>query len=193
MSIPAISADEQTVQVDNIILKLDELARGYEEVLAMAKRQLENFEIKEDDWNRLYINVARRVDDWEIAYQLGNRIAQGLEMIADDPNANDPDARMANMITERILERIEIRMRGYMITDAIRSDMDQRFEELKSYYRDRIDDRVETAVRNQFSSEVQNARHQTEALKIMLRSIFGPQLQDLARDAISQATNDNIF
>lgn len=186
MTSTPISTDGQNVQVDNIILKLDELAKGYDEILSLARAQLENFTISEDDWSRIYMNLSRRLDEYTLTAHVVTRLHEGLRSLERDETGT-PEARFAQALASRITNNIASMAKSHLMTDAIREDMDRRFNELRSFYRDRIDERIRDALDSEMRGQARDAMHQRVCLKDLLRDAFGDQLREVAKEIIEEA------
>lgn len=186
MTSTTFSTDGQNVQVDNIILKLDELAKGYDEILSLARAQLENFTISEDDWSRIYINLSRRLDEYTLTTHVVARLHEGLRSLERDETGT-PEARFAFCLTNKITNNIASMAKSHLMTDVIREDMDRRFNELRSFYRDRIDERISDVLDAEMRGQARDAMHQKVLLKDLLRDAFGDQFREVAKEIIEEA------
>lgn len=185
---PAVTVHDNTVQAENILLKLDELAKGYDEVLSMAKTQLENYEITEQDWSRMTIKVARAIDLYDVSVNLGRLLARGMEELDENPDTSSQNADFSRYVTRHILDRLERRVKNYLISEAINEQFSQKFSELRTEVLDLIDHRIQQTVQLSAMQHANKAASDRRILRDLLMTCLGDDLRVLTTKAAQQLT-----
>lgn len=180
-----IDIDDNSVRTGDALLRLDALIEGYEEVLQQARRQLEHFEINDDDWNRLAHKLERVMDYGLLASRLTTRIADTADTIESaqhgqgDPEANHLMTRLLDTLTNRVTERIN----NSLLSHAVRSAVAAATQDL----RDNLETLALQAVEERCSADLrqaqQRAHEQTFHLRQVLVSCMGEELEAMSRRA----------
>ncbi len=177
-----------TVSANEVLMRLDALAKGYEEVLETAKKQLETFEISNDDWNRLADKLNQRIDFYDLAGKFNLRLASALRDVEDDvPN---PDSEGVVRLLDLLTFRIEGRLKP-MITEIV----DDLVREQTRDLRQRIiqdgklaaDELIEYARRQ----ALMETEHQKTALRSLLHHSLGDEFKRLALDAAREVATQS--
>lgn len=177
-----IDSNTNSVRTGDALLRLDALIEGYDEVLQQARRQLEHFEINDDDWNRLANKLERVMDYGLLASRLTTRLADTAESAQhgqDDPEANHLMTRLLDTLTNRVTERIS----NSLLSHAVRSAVAAATQDL----RDNLETLALQAVEERCSADLrqlqQRAREQTFHLRQVLVSCMGEELEAMSRRA----------
>lgn len=185
--ISAVTVHDNTVQAESILLKLDELAKGYEEVLSMARSQLEHYEITEQDWSRLTARVARSIDLWRLGQEFGRLLARGMDELDIDPDSASSDADCARSVTRHMLNRLESRVKDYLISEAINERISRGFSELRNEFLDIIDQRINQTVQLAAMQHAHKAASDRRILRDLLMTCLGDDIRAIANDSVQQA------
>ena len=176
-----IDSNTNSVRTGDALLRLDALIEGYDEVLQQARRQLEHFEINDDDWNRLAHKLERSLDYGLLASRLTTRIADTLDAAhgQGDPEANHLMTRLLDTLTNQVTERIN----NSLLSHAVRSAVAAATQDL----RDNLETLALQAVEERCSADLgqaqQRAHEQTFHLKQVLLSCMGEELEAMSRRA----------
>ena len=186
-----VTVTDNNVHADDIILKLDALATAYDEVLSMAKKQLEDFSISEDDWSRIYERIGRRINYYDLGAVIKNSLVRGFDGMRADPEgeshvANDDDYRFAKALMGRIKHELETAVRSHLVSDAIKLEMDT----VRSEVRSELHALATRAAEDRFAQlcfeQIYTADRQRHLVRELLGSCFGDELKDMIREATNQ-------
>lgn len=180
---------KETVTVNDMILRLDALAEGYEEVLKLAKRQLENFVISDSDWNRLALKVGANLSYHRLSINLAASIHDGLRAIEaketgtwDGTNAHEMNTAGA------VIERLEFTLRKRIIDECLQAEIKRQVEAAVKDIRINVTEAAENAADMKFQNlqrEALDSAYQKEHLiKDLLQSIFRSELQRIAHESV---------
>ncbi|MGA1640942.1 MAG: hypothetical protein ACO4AL_11390 [Steroidobacteraceae bacterium] len=177
-----------TVTANEVLMRLDALVKGYEEVLETAKKQLETFEISSDDWNRLADRVNRNINYYDLSGKLMVRLTRAL--IDIQSGTHNPDNEGAVRMLDLLTHRIEARLKPMIteiVADVVREqtrDLRQRIIQDGRYAADELIERAR-----------QSALHESEAQATALRSIMqralGSELKTLALEAAREVATQS--
>ena len=179
---------DNTVAANDVLMRLDALAKGYEEVLELAKKQLENFEITDHDWGRLADKLNQRIDFYDLTGKINIRLGTALRDI-NDGNAN-PDSEGAARLLDMLTMRIEGRLKA-----AIAETVAETVREQTRDLRQRIiqdgklaaDELIEHARRDALIE----TEHQKTALRSLLHHSLGDEFKRLALEAAREVNADS--
>lgn len=118
-----LQVTDNTVAANDVLLRLDALAKGYEEVLELAKKQLESFEITETDWNRLVEKLDRRIDYFTFAGKFAARMSAALVNMQE--GSDNPDSEAIVRLLDALTHRIEGRLRQLIESEVRAAVVDQ--------------------------------------------------------------------
>lgn len=171
---------DNTVVANDILMRLDALAKGYEEVLELARKQLESFEISENDWNRLTDKLHQRISFYDLAGKFNIRLGSALRDVED--GAPNPDSEGVVRLLDMLTFRVESRLKT-LIAETVAETVSEQTRDL----RQRIiqdgklaaDELIEHA-RRQALIETE---HQKTALRSLLHHSLGDEFKRLALDA----------
>lgn len=192
----ATEVQSNTVTVNDIVLRLDALAQGYEEVLQAAKTQLESFEITESDWNKLSNRLVNKIDYCAAARELAYRIRKACEdtsypanNFTESPNYNY-DSKQFLDILETVATRVIQKIEKDQFCSLIEAAVEERTKELKA----EVKQYAEQAARHMFASlevdEINLARRQRTAMREMLIGAFGQDIKAAVRDILEDERNE---
>ena len=183
-----VTVTDNTVKVDELILKLDSLVSAYDEVLSMAKQQLEQFAISEDDWSRIYERLTRRIDYHDLGAVLRRNLLVGMEWMDLNPgeDSSDPTVVFAKTLITQIRRQLEAAIRDYIVSDTIRDQFNELRAELRHELRTVAVDAAKDAVQAVERDRVRTADGLNELVREMLDRTFGNELKTMVRDAASQ-------
>jgi transcriptional regulator with XRE-family HTH domain len=177
-----------TVTANEVLMRLDALAKGYEDVLETAKKQLETFEISSDDWNRLSDRLSRRIDYYELAGRINIRL--GSALMAIEHGVPNPDSEGVARLLDQLTHRIEGRLNpviAEIVADAVREQTRDLRQRVIQDGRLAADELIERAR--------QSALHESEAQASALRSIMqralGNELKTLALEAAREVATQS--
>lgn len=185
-----VTVTDNTVQADDIILKLDALATGYDEVLSMAKKQLEDFSISEDDWARICERLGRRIDYYYLGTIIRRSLTRGFTRMGvehEEDFANDEDYQFAKTLLQRLRSELELAVKSHLISDAIKLEMDNIRTELRRELRDLAASAAKDELEHICRDQVRTADQQRDLVRQLLTSCFGSELRTMVREATSQA------
>lgn len=194
-AMPAIQLDAtapvttETVTVNDMILRLDALAEGYEEVLKLAKQQLENFEISDSDLNRLAMKLEGHLSYHTLSVGLANALHDGLRVIeAKDAGTWDGSFVHELNIASLVIERLDVVLSKRIINDSLRAEIKRQVEDAVKDVRISIAESAEHAADSKFQTlqlHALNSAYQKEHLiKDLLQSIFHGELQRIAHESV---------
>ena len=186
-----VTVTDNNVHADDIILKLDALATAYDEVLSMAKKQLEDFSISEDDWSRIYERIGRRIDYYDLGTVIKNSLFRGFDGMRTDPEgeshvANDDDYRFAKALMGRIKYELETAVRSHLVSDAIKLEMDTVRSEVRSELHALATRAAEDRFAQLCREQIYTADRQRHLVRELLGSCFGDELKAMIREATNQ-------
>lgn len=190
-----------TVDAAGNLLQYDALLQGYRELLEQAKKQLEDFEITDQDWQRLGSKVARSIDGYFVAAALGHRLRDSLGQLdvdaADLTDEERADRNMLNDLIRQLSSAVLAQLQESVIRDQIRLEfremregLYQQMKELRDSYTDLINSKIEIAIKNKVSDEVASARVQADALETLIQRTFGQQFRRLAKEAAAEVAEE---
>lgn len=179
----------ETVTVNDIILRLDALAEGYEEVLKIAKQQLENFEISDSDWNRLAMKVEANLSYHRLSINLAASIHDGLRAIEARETGTWDGSNAHEMNTAGVvIERLEAVLRKRIVDEYLQAEIKRQVEAAVKDIRINIAESAENAADIKFQTiqrDALNSAYQKEHLiKDLLQSIFRSELQKIAHESV---------
>lgn len=180
-----IQVEGDTVKANDIVLRLDQLAQGYSEVLEMAKQQLENFEISEDDWSRIHAQVARRVDYYDVASAMSGILKDGLCAIEiSGDSAYGTNVVLARQVIHRLRDILLQELKGFLISIEVKEIVDQQMREMRATIRADIEAAVKDQIQRCESDTLRSARDQQYHFKGLLQQCFADDLKQTAREVI---------
>lgn len=189
----AVTITDNTVRADDVVLKLDALVQGYEEVLSIAKQQLEEFSISDDDWARIYGQLSRRIDYYDLSRNITESLMRGLDYMRQDPNGEqftfDFDYRFARTLMGQLKLELERAIRSHLISDAIKLELDAIRTELRQELRELAASAAKDAVEHISRDQVRTADRQRDLIRELLNSCFGPELRTMVREAATQVSS----
>lgn len=187
-----VTVTDNTVHADDIILKLDSLVTAYDEVLSMAKKQLEDFSITEEDWSRIYERLTRRIDYYDLGTAIMRDLVSGFERMRIDPEgerfADADDYRLARTLMDRIRHDLEGAVKDYLISQSIQAEMDTIRSELRQELRTLAITAAKDELEHLARDQVRTADQQRDLVRQLLTSCFGSELRAMVREATSQAS-----
>jgi cell division septum initiation protein DivIVA len=177
-----------TVSANDVLMRLDALAKGYEEVLEQARKQLETFEISNEDWNRLADKLNQHIDFYDMAGKVNLRLGAALRDV--ESGVHNPDSEGAVRMLDMLTTRIEGRLRAVIaetVADVVREqtrDLRQRVIQDGKFAADEL---IERARRDALIE----TEHQKTALRSLLHHSLGDEFKRLALDAAREVATQS--
>jgi hypothetical protein len=185
-----VTVTDNIVKADDIILKLDALATAYEEVLSMAKQQLEQFTISEEDWARIYERLSRRIDYYDLGSHVRRSLWRGLQRLEADPDAtDDEDIMFAKTLMSRIRYELEAAIKSHLISDELKDEVAAIRSEFRDELRAIAENAAECKLQSLATDQVRTADQQNRLTRELLTSCFGGDLKSMVRDAIRESAS----
>lgn len=186
-----VTVTDNTVKVDDLIFKLDSLVTAYDEVLSMAKQQLEQFSVSDDDWARIYERLSRRIDYYDLGNSLKRSLLAGLIWMEDNPDSandssSDCDVSFTRALISRLRRELEAAVRDHIVSEAIRCEIACIRNDLRNELRDFARNAAGEAVGALVRDQTRTAERQRELVRELLESTFGNELKTMIREASSQ-------
>lgn len=180
---------KETVTVNDMILRLDALAEGYEEVLKQAKQQLMNFEIKDSDWTRLARKLEATLSYRTLSANLATALHDGLRAIeAREASTWDGSNAHELNIATAVIERLEVVLRKRVIDECLQAEIKRHVEEAFKDAKINVVELAESAADMKFQNlqrEALDSAYQKEHLiKDLLHSVFHKELPRVAAEAM---------
>lgn len=190
-----------TIEAAGNLLEHDALLQGYRELLEQAKKQLEDFELTDQDWQRLANKVAWSIDTSSVAFCLGERLRDSLGQLdieaVDLTDEERADRNMLNDLIRQLSSAVLAQLQESVIRDQIklefremREDLFRQLKELRDNHTDLIDSKIEIAIKNKVNGEVTSARVQADALETLIQRTFGQQFRRLAKEAAAEVAEE---
>ena len=177
-----------TVTANEVLMRLDALAKGYEEVLEAAKKQLETFEISDDDWNRLADRVNRNINYYDFAGQFIVRLSSAL--MPSQAGTCNPDTEGAIRVLDDLTHRVEGRLKPVIteiVADAVREQTRDLRERIIQDGRYAADELIESARRD----ALRESEAQATALRSIMQRALGSELKTLALEAAREVATQS--
>lgn len=185
------------IEAGDNLLEYDALLQGYRELLEQAKKQLEDFEITDSDWARLAGSLARRVDTYRVAAELGYRLRESLnqqETPLNELSGEERDDRMMlKELVRQLSQTVLLELQERVIRDQVRlefiemrKDFEKQLQELRETHTSLLERQVNNAVQSKVNTEVTTARIQADAFESLIQRSFGQQFRRLAKEAAAE-------
>lgn len=179
----------ETVTVNDMILRLDALAEGYEEVLGLAKQQLENYEVSESDWSRIASKVEGQLSYRKLSVGLATLLSDGLVAIQRKEEGTwDGCNHHELLIAELIIERLEVVLHKRIIDKALKEEIQRQTREAAKEERLNIIAQAEAAAEIKFRAlqreAIESASQKEYLLSDLLHSVFGKGIQQAVNTAV---------
>jgi len=172
-----------TVQANDVLLRLDALAKGYEELLEAAKRQLDTFEFSGDDWNRLTDRVNRNIDYYDLSGKLMVRLSRAL--VASQEGTHNPDTEGAIRMLDALTHRIEGRLKP-MITEIVADAVREQTSDLRHCIIQDGRHAAEELIERARLEALRESEAQATALRSIVQRALGSELKTLALEAAQE-------
>jgi hypothetical protein len=183
-----VTVTDNTVKVDDLIFKLDALVSAYDEVLSMAKQQLEQFSISDDDWARIYERLSRSIDYYELGTTLKKSLLNGLQSMGTDlvTSSSASDVVFTQALIGRIRYELEAAVKDHIVKDALKEEIGVIRAELRQELFELANSAAEQKFARICTDQVCTADQERRFIRQLLDSCFGSELRSMARDAMRQ-------
>lgn len=192
---PSITSANMTntsasIEINEMILRLDALATGYEEILHAAKTQLENLELTESDWGRLANSLQSRINYHTLAIHLATLLESGLRAAnAEDDNAT-ATASDETLVAKLVIERLDYLLRKRIIDGALKEMVKHEIQDLLAEAKLNIIEQAEVATQIKLDTikrdELRDAWRKEALIKDLLADTFLGEIRDMVTSAVVQ-------
>jgi hypothetical protein len=187
-----VQITDNNVTAGDILLRLDTLAQGYEEILEQAKQQLERFEPSAEQWARLasriqdgfrYCSLVNEIVDRMITTisRLETAAASGTSEGLDDDDQNID--RLLICISKHAAERLI----STDLSAAIKAEVQDKVRLMQADIQAGIAASVLEHIQRLERQEFAQARNTNHHFKCMVDEIFGAEFKRLAKQAAAEA------
>lgn len=187
-----VQITDNTVTAGDILLRLDTLAQGYEEILEQAKQQLERFEPSAEQWARLASKIQDGFCYRSLVSELVERMIVTIRCIeaaaasGTNESLDDDDRHLDAMLTF-IAKRAAERLISTDLEFAIRTEVQDKVRSMQADIQERIETSVLSHIERLERQEFAQARNTNYHFKSMVDEIFGAEFKRLAQTAAAEA------
>lgn len=179
----------ETVTVNDVILRLDALAEGYEDVLKLAKQQLENFEISDSDWNRLVMKLEGHLSYHKLSVSLAAVIYGGVLAIEAQEDgtwdgSNAHEMNLAGAVTERLYDLLSNRIINGFLRDEIKSQVEAAVKDVRISIAESAEHAADIKFQTLQRDALNSAYQKEHLIKDLLQSVFRGELHKIAHEAV---------
>jgi 23S rRNA G2445 N2-methylase RlmL len=187
-----VQITDNNVTAGDILLRLDTLAQGYEEILEQAKQQLERFEPSAEQWARLASKIQDGFRYRSLVNELVDRMLTTINRVeaaaASGTNENlDDDDRQLNELFTFIAKRAAERLISTDLEIAIKTEVQDKVRSLQADIQARVEVTVLNHIKRLESEEVRQASNTNYHFRSMVDEIFGAEFKRLAKQAAAEA------